>query len=367
MSRHSYFLLAALLFVTFCAAAPLQAAKTEIGGHVKLVLYDDVFGQRTGTKVANPVPKHHEYGGFILREMILYVSSELNDRVSVDLQPVFEASSGATPKFGKDIGAQKTAASSINPEFGGWIKAVVKVALPRGYEISTGIVKPRFTWDYGAELFWENAINGNKFTANTSLGAMHDSGVEIYKSFEVGNYSVPTYAYLLNGGNEFSDNNRGVMGMFHVEPEFGPVRFLGSFVQGRYDNAYSKSVTRWAAGFATEWRNLAFRTEYAGGTWEDYPAGSDIINRKPKGFYANASYRFVPWARASVDYSVADQNWSTGSTVGEKYITFTPGLQIYASESAVVVVQYDIADWSRLDGSEKLEFNRATLGWRVTF
>jgi hypothetical protein len=368
MSRHSYFLLAALLFVIFCVAAPLQAAKTQLGGHVKMVLYDDVFGQRTGTAVPNPVPEHHEYTGFILREMILYVSSELNDRVSVDLQPVFEASSGATPKFGKDIGAQKTAASAINPEFGGWVKAIVKMALPRGYEVSAGIVKPRFTWDYGAELFWEDAINGNKFTANTSLGAMHDAGIEVYKNFEVGNYSIPTYAYALNGGYEFSDNNRGVGGMIHVEPEFGPVRFLGSFYTGRYDVAYSKTATRWAAGFATEWRNLAFRTEYAGGLWEDYPQSKDIIiDRKPKGFYANASYRFVPWARATLDYSVADQNWSTGSAVGEKFITLTPSLQVYASESAIIIVQYDIADWSRLSGSEKLEFNRATLGMRVTF
>lgn len=166
----------------------------------------------------------------------------------------------------------------------------------------------------------------------------------------------------------FSDNNRGVAGMLHVEPEFGPLRFLGSIYTGRYDDAYSKTSTRWAAGFATEWRNLAFRTEYAGGKWEDYAQSKTItLDRKPKGFYANASYRFLPYMRACIDYSVADQNWSSGSRVGEKFITFTPGLQIYASESAVVVVQYDIADWSRLDGSEKLEFNRATLGWSVTF
>jgi len=367
MSRHGYLLLAMLFLATACIAVPLQAAKTEVGGHIKLVLYDDVYGQRTGTAVPDPVAKHHEYGGFILREMILYVSSELTDRVSVDLQPVFDASSGATPRFGKDIGAQKTAAKDINPEFGGWVKAVVKVALPRGYEVSAGIVKPRFTWDYGAELFWDDVINGSKFTANTSLGAMHDAGIELYKSFEAGNYSFPAYLYVLNGAYEFSDNNRGPMVMLHTEPEFGPVRFLGSFANGRYDDAYHNSVTRWAAGFATEWRNLTFRTEYAGGLWKDYPQGSEIIDRKPKGFYAKASYRFIPWARATIDYSVADQNWSTGSTVGEKFITVTPSLQIYASESSVIIVQYDIADWKRLDGSEKLDFNRMTLGWRTTF
>ena len=367
MSRHSYLLLAMLLFVTCCVAAPLQAAKTEIGGHLKLVLYDDVYGQRTGTAVPDPVAKHHEYGGFLLREMILYVSSELTDRVSVDLQPEFDASSGATPKFGKDIGAQKTAAKDISGEFGGWVKAVVKVALPRGYELSAGIVKPRFTWDYGAELFWEDEVNGSKFTANTSLGAMHDSGVELYKSFDVGNYSIPSYLYVLNGGNEFSDNNRGPMGMIHVEPEFGSLRFLGSFAEGRWDDAYSKGVMRWSAGFATEYRNLTFRTEYAGGTWEQYPAGSDVIDRTPKGFYAKASYRFVPWARATIDYNVADQNWSGTTTVSEKYTTITPSLQIYAAESSVIIVQYDVANWKKSDGSEKLDFNRMTLGWRTTF
>ena len=339
MSRHSYLALAAVLCLMLCLAVPLWAAKTEIGGHVKLVLFDDVFGQRTGTAVPDPVAKHHEYGGFILREMILYVSSELNDRVSVDLQPVFDASSGATPKFGKDIGAQKNAASSIEGEFGGWVKAIVKVALPRGYELSAGIVKPRFTWEYGAELFWEDVINGSKFAANTNLGAMHDSGIELYKSFEAGKYSIPAYLYVLNGGTEFSDNNRGPTAMIHVEPEFGPVRFLGSFADGRYDDAYHKSMMRWAAGFATEWRALAFRTEYAGGLWKEWPAaGTATIDKKPKGFYAKASYRFAPWGRATIDYNIADHNFSSKSSVGEKYITVTPSLQIYASESSIVAL-----------------------------
>jgi len=369
MSRQSYCLPAVMFLVMFCIAAPFHVAKAEttLGGHVKLVLYDDISGQRTGTAVPDPVPRHHEYGGFLLREMILYVYADMTDRVSVDLQPVFDASSRATPRFGYDIGESKTPAGDIEPGFGGWVKAVVNVSLPRGYEVSTGIVKPRFTWDYGAELFWEDEINGSKFTANTSLGAVHDAGIEVYKNFEVGDYSIPSYLYILNGGEEFSDNNRGPTVMLHAEPEFGPARFLGSFMRGRYDDDYNKTMTRWAAGFATEWRNLAFRTEYAGGLWEDYPVDSEMMDRKPEGFYMKASYRFVPWARATINYSVADLNLTSKSTVGEKYITVTPSLQLYAAESAVLIVQYDIADWRKDDGSEKLDFNRVTLGWRATF
>jgi len=373
MSRHSYYVPAAALCLMLCLAAPLWAAKTEVGGHVKLVLYDDVFGQRTGTAVAEPVHKHHEYSGFAFRELILYVSSELSDRVSVDMQPQFDASSGATPKFGKDVGAQKIPAGDITPEFGGWVKAVVTVALPHGYEFSAGIVKPRFTWEYGAELFWEDEFNGSKFAANNFLGAMHDTGIELYKSFEWGNNSIPAYLYVLNGGTEFSDNNRGPTVMLHAEPEFGPLRFLGSFVTGRYDDNYQKDMMRWAAGFATEWRTLSFRTEYAGGLWKDELGFQDkkVFDAEPKGFYAKASYRFLPWAKATVNYNVADHNFSgfffTASSVGEKYTTITPSLQIYAAESSVIQVQYDIADWKKGDGSEKLVFNRLTVGWRTTF
>jgi hypothetical protein len=64
---------------------------------------------------------------------------------------------------------------------------------------------------------------------------------------------------------------------------------------------------------------------------------------------------------------VADNNITRSSSVGEKYTTVTPSLQLYAAQSAVFVVQYDIADWKKDDGIEKLDFNRLTLGWRATF
>ncbi len=373
MSRHSYLTLVLIALSAVCVAAPLWAAKTEVGGHVKLVLFDDVYGQRTGTSVADPIPKKHQYGGFSFTEMILYVSSELTDRVSVDLQPFFSASTGATPQFGKDIGAQRPAPASIEPEFHGWVRAAVKVALPHGYEVSAGIVKPRFTWEYGGELFWEDEYNGSKFATNNYLGAMHETGIEVYKGFEMGNYSLPAYLYVLNGGYEFGDNNNRPMVMIHAEPEFGALRLLGSLAGGRYDDDLENTFMRWAAGAAYEWKNLSLRGEYAGGVWKDSYAfiDSTVIDAKPKGFYVKASYRYAPWGRVSVNYNVADHNFSgffyTGTSVGEKYTTITPVLQFYASESSVILLQGDIANWEKSDGSQKLDFSRITLGWRTTF
>ena len=72
--------------------------------------------------------------------------------------------------------------------------------LPYEVEAAFGIVKPRFTWDYGTELFWEEKIHGGKFSCNDYLGAMHETGIELYKPIELSGVSLPTYFYLLNGG-----------------------------------------------------------------------------------------------------------------------------------------------------------------------
>jgi hypothetical protein len=368
--RKRHMAMCALTCMLAFSASALHADGTKLGGHLKLLGYDYKDGKMNGIK-------GHAYTGMSLREFLLYVSSELNDKVSIDIQSQFDASTGATPKFGKRLQDTKNTSATATPEFGGFVKAVVKVMLPHGYELSAGIVKPRFTLDYGAELFWEDEINGGKFTANTNLGAMHETGVEVYKPFEVGEVSLPAYLYIINNSSEYVDNNNAPSVMLHAEPEIGAWKFTGSLMSGSYDPKNKLNNTRYAVGGSYEWQDLSARAEYAGGSWEKNISTTNTDNSislsdaTPWGYYVKVFYKVTPWCRAMVHYDYVENNFSGAKTTPgkEKYTTITPGVQMKVMSSSSIIAQYDIADWKRTDstGAQTLKFNRMTVGWRTTF
>lgn len=346
-----------------------HAGDTTVGGHLKITMFDFADGDHTtgGTTVSSD-----ENVGFSFREMILYFSQEIDETLSVDLQPMWSTSTGATPKFGKDIGEQKQAAGNIEEGFHGWIKAVVKKVLPYEIEASVGIVKPRFTWDYGAELFWEDEYNGGKFSANNYLGAMHDTGFEVYRPFELGAVSLPAYVYFLNGGYEFADNNRNVSTMLRLEPEMGPLKISGSFLKGKYDDAGLYYMTRWSGGLAYEYGPFNIRGEFAGGNWEKSISGTK--DAKPSGYYVKAFYKVFPWMQCMIHYDYVDHNF-TGffytAPGSEEYVTITPEIRFSLGESTFVYFQYDIADWTKRNSAgiktDEIEFKRLTVALRTTF
>lgn len=353
------FSMAALLVVTASAG---QAQETRVGGHLKLNLYDYVDGTHNGIHQT-------QNGGFLsAAELILFISQEINDYLSVDVQPTFSVNTGATPKLGNDIGAQRDLSKS--PSFGGWDKAEMKALLPYEMQLAFGIVKPIFTMEYGEELFWQDELNGSKFAANTHLGAMHESGLELYRDFELGSVSLPVYFYLVNGtGKDFGDNNRHPMLMLHLEPEIGPVKFSGSLAYGKWDASDANDMTRYSAGLQYSLGAFQLRSEFAGGKWAKSIGG--VKDAVAFGYYVKLFYRITPWLKAMVDANLADHNFNgfffTGAGAGEKYTTVTPGLIFNITDSNLLLLQYDIADWRVKDDSDKLQFKRLTLGWRSTF
>lgn len=362
-----------LVLLMIIALTIFLNGETTVGGHIRMTLLDMASGESSGNKDSS-------YMGMGFTEMILYFSHDLSDYVSIDLQPSWSASTGASPSFGKDIGEQKTDPGDIHESFHGWIKAVITAALPNGYEVSAGIVKPRFTWEYGAELFWEDEISGSKWSCNNYLGAMHDTGFEVYKAFEIGDMSLPTYFYLLNGGHEFNDNNKTPMLMLHAEPEFGALKFLVSVATGKYDDDDEKNVFRYAAGIDYTRGAFNIRAEYAGGTWEDSIVEDDSLgvydDATPYGYYVKAFYRVAPWVKFNLHYYLVDNNY-TGfhytSLGSETYTSIIPGIQLYLSESTIVTMNYDMAVRERKDrfgipgNDDKLDYNRLIVGMRVTF
>ncbi|MBT4363150.1 MAG: hypothetical protein HOC71_03275 [Candidatus Latescibacteria bacterium] len=340
----------------------------NVGAHVKMILYDYKDGESNGVT-------GHEYAGMALSEMILYLSSEISETISVDLQPMFNTVTGATPRFGNKIGDNKYI--NIKPVFDEWRKAVLTVLLPYELEMAVGIVKPRFTWDYGTELFWEEEINGGKFSCNDFLGAMHETGIELYKPIEFSAVSLPTYLYLLNGGpggqkNLFNDNNNTPTVMLHVEPEIGAFRFQGTLARGKWDDNNKYDMTRYSAGAAYMWGGFSARAEFAGGNWEKSIPTKVLEDATPFGYYAKLFYEFSSWGKAMLHYDYAKHNFNGFITTApgeEEYITITPGLQITLAPGSMIQIQYDIADWKkwRKNQNDTLKFNRLTVGLRSTF
>jgi len=365
LGRIMIFVVTCCLFAGYVASG--YAGETKVGGHIKLKLYDNIDGRHNDVS-------SYDYAGFSFSEMLLYFTQEINDQISLDLQPQFSASTGATPKFGSDIGKQKTAAKNVKADFGGWVKAVLKAALPMGYEASFGIVKPRFTMEYGAELYWEDEFNGSKFAANTYLAAMHDTGIEIYKPFELGAVSLPAYLYALNGGYQYSDNNKSPAVMVHVEPEIGRLKFTGSYFVGKWDDNDALQAARWSYGLMYSYKAFSCRGEYASGKW-DGALSNGTADVQPSGYYGKLFYRYAPWGRVMLHYNIVDNNYKGLLAVtgpgGERYVTWTPGLQFTVANGSIVQVQYDIADWQQSDTgghvTDRLQFNRLTVGWRATF
>ncbi len=362
-----------LLYMIFCMffiflVAQVSAQGTVIGAHVKLTLYDYKDGKSNGVK-------GHESTGMGFTETIIYLSSEISEKISVELQPMFNAETGATPRFGTVLGSTKS--SSVTPKFKEFRKAVFTVLMPYDVEMSLGIVKPQFTWDYGAELFWEEQLNGGKFSINNFLGAMHETGIEFYKPFELSFASLPTYLYLLNGGlggrkNLYNDNNNSPSIMLHVEPEIGAFRFHGSLARGKWDDAGKYNMTRYSAGASYGWGNFTARAEAAGGNWEKSIAATNPEDATPFGYYAKFLWSFSEWGKAMLHYDYAFHNFNGFITTDpgeEEYTTISPGLVFNIASGSMIQIQYDIADWRKwgVTKDETLKFNRLTVGWRSTF
>ena len=351
----------------------ILAGEGKIGGNLKLYLWDQSGGTSNGDV-------RDDRGTPGISSLYMYISRELNEKVSIDVQPTISVSTRATPRIGTKIGAQRTATSvSV-----GFVKAYLKCLLPYNVEISAGVIRPLFTEDYGAQLFYEEELHGNCASANSRLGEWKDFGAELYKVFEVENVSIPAYLYFLNGNNYATDDNNAKMVMFHLAPEvnlgnFGGLKVMGSIATGMYDTntVPIKPVIRYSAGLAYTWRNLWVRGEYMNGTWSSWTEGkgwTDGVARDilTNGYYVKVGYNITPKLRIIVDRAVSVYNYyqdAAGKYVQspETTMQWIPSINYFITEDSILIFQYIIHDAWRDDGNASLHYSRGTLGWRTTF
>ncbi|MDD5686538.1 MAG: hypothetical protein PHE88_01740 [Elusimicrobia bacterium] len=385
MSRKFLFLTAICCLMVGLVPS-LQAGEGKIGGDLKFYLYDVSSGK------SNDV-KRNQISQFGFSSLYIFISRELTDKLSLDIEPKISASTSATPKLGTAIGSQlKDPTAGITPSIG-FVRAQITAKLPYQVELTAGILRPIFTEDYGAQLFYGEEYHANYASANGYLGSSDEGGIELYKNFELkdfglGAVSLPAYLYIVNGGATYGDNNNNKGIMVHVAPEIGNFKIMGSFFTYKWDAADKYDVNRWSGGLGFEKGKFMFRSEYMGGIWENKELYDNTVKTdlskgygdlKPWGYYAKVAYRIYPWVRILLSYAQYDYNFTSadktiaGTTsskqtkVGETYSNISPILNFYASPESIVFLQTNFTNNKRDDDSAKLKYSRVVLGWRTTF
>jgi hypothetical protein len=375
--------LAAGIFLAAVGVA--NAGDTIVGGEIKFFLFDQSNGETdvyiVEEETRDDVVESHNNISMGMSSALITLSRDLSDDFTVLFQPEILVHAGATPRLGDDeIVRHEAGAPEIE-----FLRAHVTWRLPEGFELKAGYLKPLFTWDYGYELFWHEEYHASYVTANPWLGSWHDTGLELYKSFETDEFSVPVYLYLLNGPDgAMSDNNEGKSVMVHAAPEFlsGRVKLLGSYGMGKWDADNKNSFSRYAAGAALSFSGFSVRGEYMGGTWEDKFIVADLATSdvEPSGYYVKAFYNVTPEFKVFAGLSHLEHDFSgfffTASSLAETYDTTVIGADYVIADGATVMLAYNMVNAEREadetarnsdDYSAMVDYARLTMGLRVTF
>ncbi|MCX6842564.1 MAG: hypothetical protein NTX53_09825 [candidate division WOR-3 bacterium] len=401
MTKHRVLL--ATVLVTVLAASGAVGAQLNFGGDLGFVLFDVSNGsgiQPSRDSLGNAMPL--PYGDTTGRVntyleshgLGLYWNVQLSDQVSVSaLTEVGGTTTSATPSLGKKLGTQQGDAGTQKalsvPE------AYIQVMLPWQVQMSTGIIRPIFSEDYGEKKGYQEANRLFKSSANAYGGEWHDLGVEFYKSFEPGGgFSIPAYAYLLAGEQPLGDDNSNKALLFHVAPAFWKLRVLGSYGFGKEGaDGELQPWSRYAAGLGGDFGPFWFRGEFFGGSW----AGNEVLNEankdtlgriipdtvtfKPIAYYVKAGYNLIPDKLGVVlTFDQSSPDWTTRAKLGystqggpttdagESYTTIGATVQYWVIPGSAILLEYNRGMWKVGDGTLcKINFNRITLGWRTIF
>jgi len=360
----------------FSICVPLAWTQVSVGGHAVFSLFSRTAGiseiiQDSTTSVRYT---DSDFRGVSLLRFFPFLRWDVSEKISVDIRPFIsiDGTSGASPVFGKRIGEQVPAKTKLKiDEFS---RASVKAIVNENTEISAGYVHPRFTWEYGNDLFWEDVINGSRFSIDPWTSIVPDAGVEVMRNIEFGDVlSMPSYFYLISGSSN-NPQQLTPMAMFHLEPDLGKLKFSLSGAGGLWDIHDKKAVMRASAGVSFSKGHLTLRMEGAGGWWQDHIANSPE-NAVAYGGYGKVIYRFTPIVRASFGTSILYHNFTNtySPQPGEEvFASISPALQVFTSESSRIIFQLDLTNgvqnpWMYPGLSNVLAYAQGTIGWRLTF
>jgi|GEM_PF-4715621 len=352
------------------------SAQVSVGGHSAFSLFSRTSGvsqvivdSSTTSRTTNS-----EWSGVSLLRLIPFFRWDVSEKLSLDVRPFIsiDGTSGASPQFGKALGDEKPKKTVLKLEE--FSRASVKAIIGPASELSVGYVHPRFTWEYGTDLFWEDVINGSKFAIDRWTGIFPDAGAEYMHNFEFGDaLSMPTYLYLITGSSANPSEQTPTV-MVNAEPDFGHIKFHIAAAMGQWDFENHKSMYRTAAGISYSHGPWAARAEESYGWWQDR-IGNSPDNAIAHGGYAKVTYRLNKTIRTTLGGSYLYHNFvnTYAPMPGEEvYVSVTPALQIFTSESSRIICQLDLTNgvqnpWSSLGQSNVLAYAQGTIGWRLTF
>jgi hypothetical protein len=356
-------------------SAQLVVAQVSVGGHTVFSLVSrtsgvtDIIANNTTTQTTQS-----DWSGVSMLRIFPMFRWDVSEKLSVDVRPFIgiDGSSGASPVFGKAIGDQKPKKTEV--KFDEFARASVKAILSPSSEISVGYVHPRFTWEYGTDLFWEDVINGSKYAIDPWTGLFPDAGLEYVRTFEFGDaLSMPTYIYLITGSSRDVKEQTPTF-MAHIEPDLGHLKFHLSGAGGLWNSEDQKRMGRAAAGVSYTHGAWAARAEGSFGWWQDRIANSydDAIAH---GGYLKLTYRHNKVLRTTLGGSFLYHNFinTYAPQPGEEvYASITPAVQVFTSESSKLIFQLDLTNgvqnpWKSPGLSNTLLFAQGTIGWRLTF
>lgn len=333
---------------------------TRVGGHLKLYMFDRSEGKRNGRG------QHNNLSGGI-NNLYLYFTKEISEWLGLDVQTNTEVTASATPKLGSNISRGSVSTSTTIHQ------AFMTVRLPKEYELKVGIFNPMFSEDYAKETWWSQLYHQN-YGLNY-LQSSSDSGMELYKSFDLGAWSLPVYLYYLNGNTTARyvgvDNNEGKSVLIHIAPEFfnTSLRLLGSFGYGSWDAGDNYGQYRYAGGVDWKHNKLNILAEYLYTRWNGLSlSNGSRADGTRDGWHMKTIYRFTPKWQGLIDYSHAEL-YDTASALmrTDTYDEVTFGVDYFLMPSSTIIGQFSLGDASRSDNSEKLQYRRFTIGWRTTF
>jgi len=340
-------------------------AEIRFGGHLKLYLADRSDGKRNGNGQNNNLSAGFDFFN-------LYISKALTNWLALDIQTSTQVFARATPSLGLDI--SRVTSGSVSTKVS---EATASIVLPLDIMARAGVFDPAYSEDYAEQIWWHEQYHGNPGLLR--LQEWHDIGIEFYKALEFETFSLPVNLYLLNGDDSstfqsptysYVDNNGGMSGLIHLAPEFlfGQLRFLASLGYGKWDEMDDYDCIRYALGLAVNHRSLNLLSEYMYGRWDGVPlTGGNLVEGERKGYYVRARFSITPRYQAVAKFSDVELFRPEATLLTDNTKAVSLGLNYYITDSSTIMPQFMHVDADRSDGSERLSYNRFTLGWRTTF
>ncbi len=340
----------------------------KFGGHLKLYLADRSEGERNGIDQNNNLSAG-------VHNLFIYMTKNLNDWLRMDVQTNTGVESGATPRLGTDISRDTN--SDINTKIS---EAAMAGLLPYGIEFRAGLFDPLYSEEYAKQLWWHQQYHGNNGLLR--LQEWHDIGVEVYKNFDLGPVSLPSYFYLLNGDDSstfvldsynYVDNNGGMSGLVHIAPEFrvpllSRFRLMGSFGYGKWDPDDENDAYKTALGVDMGLKNVTLMSEYMYKKFEDIPlTDTGVADGEQEGYYIKGLWDITNRWRMVTKFSHVELYEVQEEMLTDTYDSYSFGINYFVTDSSTIMPQVMYTDADRSDGSEELEYFRFTLGWRTTF